>query len=564
MTSKPQALFERVRPLLNGSRDRDTWNELLDLLDADVADSPEFRDKFEPAIHEALDHYWDDLLRVVGEHNTTRQRRWGVIYHVQGNRGRLGVKRIRELKKDMARGVEEGHYKGLSLADIEQKITTKLESLATSPHLGALKHLFVNKVSLGYDDSPTETCHRFIEALLYHSDGQFEGFGGHLTGWSPSPVEFWATFGAATEQFQSLETLLVPWEIGNFTPIDISWVSHLSLKRLKILGEIEGVDCDVLQKTLTPNKLGALEVCSFELSGYVDENDLIDWIDSRADLSVQRWCVGRYEDKPYDTEYPNLLAFDEQQANYWQAKLGDADMFPYEATALELEDIGEKAIDTFLFDENGALKPSEHLKAFSAVNVSEAATRALIEQIPTRWPHLRSLYIDSSGHSRPLYDLLQENRTLLDLLDYFDTSNLDSWMFYEVAPDIYHAQKSAKKYKDFVNPIVEEIFGERDEPSFGGKLDAYSRYRLMVYITYCTTTVARMTSLAQLMGMQRRSGEPRDALRQRILDETSARIAPDGLSPSPFIERSPAWVTKKCTRAALSKRCAEYTTSGWG
>lgn len=564
MTPTPQALFERVRPLLNGPKNSDTWNDLLDLLDVDTADSPEFRNKFEPAIREALDHYWDDLLRVVGKTHTTRQRRWGVIYHVQGNRGQLGVKRVRELKKDMARGVVEGHYRGLSFADIERKITTKLELLATSPYLGALEHLFVNKVSLGYDDFPVETCQRFIEAIHKHSDGQLESFGGHLTGWSPSPVEFWAKFGEATDRFQRLETLLVPWEIGNFTPIDISWVSNLQLRRLKILGEIEGVNCDVLQKTLTPNKLGALEVCSFELSGYVDENDLIDWIDSRSDLNVQRWCVGRYQDKHGDIEYPNLLSFDEQQAISWQHKLGNADMFPYEASALEVEDIGEKALDTFLLDENGELKPSEQILAFSAVNVSETATRALIEQIPTRWPNLRSLYLDSAGPSRPLYDLLQDDRRLLDQLDYFDTNNLDVWMYYEAVYDISHSQKSAKAYKDAVSPIVEDIFGECAEPYFGYQLDTYSNYRLMVSITHCTTTVARMTSLAQLMGMQRLPGEPRDALRQRILDETLTRLAPDGLSPSPFIERSPAWASNDCTRAALTTRSTEHSTFSWG
>jgi hypothetical protein len=218
-------------------------------------------------------------------------------------------------------------------------------------------------------------------------------------------------------------------------------------------------------------------------------------------------------------------------------------MFPRDEAALEVGAIGVGATHELLFD-SGRLKPSDALEALSVRDLSRRDALKLIAQAPEAWPNLRALYLGSAGCTDgEMWRVLTESE-LFAQLEYLDGGGMDSHALERAWTATVDSEDSVRTFRELIGALVDEVFDGTHHPFFA--------YRLLVHVVAHTSTVARMGEIAKMLGMARQGREPRADLAARILVEAKTRLAPDGISPNPYVAQHPAWRSGACTREALA------------
>ena len=394
-------VFETVRALLQQRRDHQTWERIKEALREPAARSAQFREEYRPAIVRELDARWPDELRAVSIDDTLDIKSYGstlVLSLEAGHMQRYGAARgktyrravtkkmIREMAPHWAEG---GPYTGLRVIVLRHRLSFFIETLLKTDSFDELAWVSFEMLCIPHIEDTQEPQFEPINEMVHTL---IDARGSTLRALSVTWLASWR--GCAHAFYQPL----------------IDRADELPALRELMFGIPQRGEPDILLDILANPAFDALDTLVFR-AGLTPERAqaLIDRPASRALRRVAIEAADLYPDMPS----PEVLVTKENVANVeawaieytirhhgeWDseqvARLRDVKMGRSRDTlaypTVDLANASDHHVHDALFDEQGALRPSETLRALRIPDLSDEDFEAVIARGHEAWPLLECL-----------------------------------------------------------------------------------------------------------------------------------------------------------------------------
>jgi hypothetical protein len=387
-----------------------------------------------PAVEQELDRSWPALLRVVRMDQDAGLKRFGKILHVSFYRddmirfgARHGKKYNRAISGKLLREMvplwmDQGSYEGFILGNVHQQHEALLAALLDA-NPAPLRHLrWTSLTSPGKERGSTlPDGPRAASALMVERCGQtLESFGaeiGSIYDAGRGELEL-AMYGPLLErpaELPALRQLAFGYHAGDKRDLCVDLLCHEGfdgLDTLRFSNQLSAPRARALLERPASLNLRRIGI------GYIraEEGDALRALIAAPNLAnVQSWNLReRGTDEGWETE----------EVAIWRAqKRGQDHTHTLDQATVDLHKLDEAmTADALLKD--GALRPSERLRALRIKHIDAATLDTLITQACAAWPNLECLVLMGKISEEATYVAL-ERSGLLQQLKYLWWSEYD-------------------------------------------------------------------------------------------------------------------------------------------